>query len=442
MEKLLENIHFTKDLIDKVLLVGGSSKIPCVIKAVEEKFGKEKVLLHERPMLAVAEGAAILSHRLSNSYECPKCGSIVEQKAQVCENCDFDLEKHIVEQGIYHIVHSAAHDYYIHLENGEKFLFIEKNTPLPCEKTETFQLIHPDQQLIHMKFSNIVNTDEELIGDLWLGIDIKEEEEEEEDEKDKKNDTVDKEAPLSIEITLSIDENNLVEVAASVKEMPDIEVSKTMSRGKADEKLFVDLEDMIDKANEKQYDTYITSDLTDKTVSIVKKINNVLDENTDEVIESAYNSVKQHIETTTNLAENGYACKPLLNYAMMVRDNFYFAIPPEKVLDLKKKIKNLEALIDDGVYAKTIMAFDSLQNFFGEFPFVTALMNIQKAAHSCEDPAKSHKLFTAISDIMYAMKDSNVEKANAIFTKVMPGVYDLINKEHSKIGTVYKDITR
>ena len=118
--KLLEDINFTPDLIDNVLLVGGSSRIPAVISALEKEFGKEKVLLHERPMLAIAEGAAILSHRLSDTYECPGCGQSVAQSDSRCGNCEFDLEKYIIEESVFDIVHSAAHDYYIYLENNEK----------------------------------------------------------------------------------------------------------------------------------------------------------------------------------------------------------------------------------------------------------------------------------------------------------------------------------
>ena len=47
-QKVLEDIHFTPDLIDNVLLVGGSSRIPRVIEAMKEAFGDEKVMVHER----------------------------------------------------------------------------------------------------------------------------------------------------------------------------------------------------------------------------------------------------------------------------------------------------------------------------------------------------------------------------------------------------------
>jgi molecular chaperone DnaK (HSP70) len=48
---------YTDDDVQRVLLVGGSSLIPCVRRTVQRIFGRERVLL-ERPLDAVARGAA------------------------------------------------------------------------------------------------------------------------------------------------------------------------------------------------------------------------------------------------------------------------------------------------------------------------------------------------------------------------------------------------
>jgi molecular chaperone DnaK len=48
---------YEEDSIKAVLLVGGASLVPCVHRAVQRIFGKERVLLH-RPLDAVARGAA------------------------------------------------------------------------------------------------------------------------------------------------------------------------------------------------------------------------------------------------------------------------------------------------------------------------------------------------------------------------------------------------
>jgi molecular chaperone DnaK (HSP70) len=48
---------YDEDAIHTALLVGGSSQIPCVRSALQDFFGKDRVLLH-RPLDAIARGAA------------------------------------------------------------------------------------------------------------------------------------------------------------------------------------------------------------------------------------------------------------------------------------------------------------------------------------------------------------------------------------------------
>ncbi|MHC5720435.1 MAG: Hsp70 family protein, partial [Nostoc sp.] len=60
----LQNAEHHLEMVDVVLLVGGSSQIPVVQRKIREAFGADKVVVHPRPMYAVAEGAAIVAARL------------------------------------------------------------------------------------------------------------------------------------------------------------------------------------------------------------------------------------------------------------------------------------------------------------------------------------------------------------------------------------------
>ncbi len=437
--KLLDDIHFTPDLIDNVLLVGGSSKIPCIIRAVKDIFGPDKVLVHERPMLAIAEGAAILSHRLSDTYECMGCGNTVSQSDIVCSKCGFDLEKHIIDQGVFDIVHSAAHDYYVVLENGDKYLFIEKNTPLPCERTEVFKLVHSDQQLVHIKFFNIVNDKYESIGDFWLDIDT-------EDVNDYRRDLSEeiRELPLSIEVTLKIDENNLVEVAASLRELPGVELTKTLSRGKADEKLFMALEDMINESNKNEYSTYTIDDMTTRIVSIIKDIHSVIDKKTGEIIEPIYNLVEMKIDKTKRLAEEGVNCYSLIYYAQSALQDFSKAFSSKNQSLMKKKIKHLKKMNLDGTYEENLDAYNDLDTFFDSFPIINILMDITSAGELCDEhePSRSPKFYNAVSTIMEATLKENYELVESTLSEIQPEVKKVLQQYDSETGTIQKGITR
>jgi len=431
--KILEDIHFTPDLIDNVLLVGGSAQIPKVVEAMKQEFGDKKVLVHERPMLAIAEGAAILSHRLADTYECPKCGQTVSQSDKVCESCKFDLEKYIIEQGVIDIVHSAAHDYYIYLENNEKHLFVEKNTPLPFEKTEVFKLVHPKQKLVHMKFINVVNEADEPIGDLWLGIDT----DEKEDKKKKKD-------SLHVAITLKIDENNLIEVAAVLKEYPDVQLSKTLSRGKSDEKLFLSLEKMINEANSKGYTDYTMIDILYRSLSIIKNINTVVNQRTGEVDESIYELSAMKIEKANRMAAEGHNSKTSIYYANTALHSFGPAIPPKDQTDLRKKMKSLEEMDEHGTYDENVRALKDFHESVDKLGGVNSLMQIQKAGDICmtTQPSKAPKFYRCLDDIMEEFKNGNEKKAFKLLTDIMPETYAIISKFDAKTGVIYKDITK
>lgn len=437
--RLLTDIHIPTDLIDRVLLVGGSSHIPCIIAAVQDMFGAEKVLVHDRPMLAIAEGAAILSHRLSESYECAGCGKSVSQTETTCPHCGFDLEKHTIEQGVLDIVHSTAHDYYVVLENGEKYLFIEKNTPLPCEQTEVFKLIQGDQQLVHMKFFNRVNEIEESIGDLWLGIDF--------ETLRKCWDNLadaDESAVLSIGVTLKIDENNLVSVDASLREFPDVHLSRTLSRGRADETLFRKVETMINEANEKKLSFYTTQDMTTLIVSTIQDIHQVIDPDSGQVVEPVHQLAEMNIEKTRRFSENDITCYSTINFAQSALDHFGMLLSSTDQALIQKKIDHLKQMNLTGSYEENLSAYEDLDRCIEGFTDIVILMQIKKARDYCDqhDPDRAGTFKDDIANLMDAIIKQDIKLKTTLLEEIFPRVDKTLDEFDYGTGTIHKGITR
>lgn len=437
--RLLTDIHIPTDLIDRVLLVGGSSHIPCIIAAVQDMFGAEKVLVHDRPMLAIAEGAAILSHRLSESYECAGCGKSVSQTDTTCPHCGFDLEKHTIDQGVLDIVHSTAHDYYVVLENGEKYLFIEKNTPLPCEQTEVFKLIQEDQQLVHMKFFNRVNEIEESIGDLWLGIDF--------ETLRKCWDNLadaDESAVLSIGVTLKIDENNLVSVDASLREFPDVHLSRTLSRGRADETLFRKVETMINEANEKKLSFYTTQDMTTLIVSTIQDIHQVIDPDSGQVVEPVHQLAEMNIEKTRRFSENDITCYSTINFAQSALDHFGMLLSSTDQALIQKKIDHLKQMNLTGSYEENLSAYEDLDRCIEGFTDIVILMQIKKARDYCDqhDPDRAGTFKDDIANLMDAIIKQDIKLKTTLLEEIFPRVDKTLDEFDYGTGTIHKGITR
>ncbi len=437
--RLLTDIHIPTDLIDRVLLVGGSSHIPCIISAVQDMFGTSKVLVHNRPMLAIAEGAAILSHRLSESYECAGCGKSVSQTETTCPHCRFDLEKRTIDQGVLDIVHSTAHDYYVVLENGKKYLFIEKNTPLPCEQTEVFKLVEPDQQLVHMKFFNQVNEIEESIGDLWLGIDKETLEKCWDNLADSDESTV-----LSIEVTLKIDENNLVSVDASLREFPDVHLSRTLSRGRADETLFRNVETMINEANEKMLSSYIMDDMTTRIVSTIQDIHEVIDPDSGQVVEPVHQLAEMKIEKTRRFSENDISCYSTIYFAQNALDHFGILLSSKDQALMQKKIDHLKKMNLTGSYEKNLSAYEDLKRSIDEFPHIVILMQVKKAQDYCDqhDPDRAGTFKADIEKLMDAIMKQDLKLTDALLQEIIPRVYKTLDEFDYEAGTIHKGITR
>ncbi|EFK10291.1 conserved hypothetical protein, partial [delta proteobacterium NaphS2] len=283
---------------------------------------------------------------------------------------------------------------------------------------------------------------EESIGDLWLGID------EDKDANDKGNenkaDPGKKDEPLKVELALEIDENNLIEVTASMKELPHIRLAKTLSRGSADEKLLLSLEKVIQEANEKKYGYYIMMDLLERSLSAVRDINRVVSSDTGSVDEKRYKRANLKIQKARRMAAEGRDSKPMIYYAEDSLNNFGPAIPSATQKSIRKKIAHLEKMDEEGTYEENIKAIDDLDAELDKMGIVNNLMNLQKAGEFCEetDPSKAAEFFRAIDGMLMAFSDNNVEKAFELMEDIYPKAIDVIHVHEAKTDIIYKDITR
>jgi molecular chaperone DnaK len=110
--------------VDHVLMVGGSSRIPQVLKGVEQLFGASKISRQLNPMLCVAQGAAILAQ------------TIAEGKSED------DL-----------VVRVTSKPLGIALANGDFDVIIARETPYPMEEPHRgrYKTTEPNQREIRIE---------------------------------------------------------------------------------------------------------------------------------------------------------------------------------------------------------------------------------------------------------------------------------------------------
>ena len=428
--RVLSDIQFEPAMIEQVVMVGGSSSIPLLQRKVRELFGADKVMIHPRPMLAITEGAAILAHRLADRYECPQCGKDVAQTDRICAHCGFDLAADLSKRGVRDIVHSVSHDYYLELEDGSDLLLVEKNTPLPVTTQGTFSLVHAEQRLAHFKFFNRVGDARESIGELWLSI----------------SDTaVDSEdSPPKVTLDFEIDEDNIITVAAALRGHPDVKVSRTLSRGGSDERLFLELEQAIAKVNSEQHEYWVTYDFLQWVTGIAKRINDVVDPRTGKEDTGIAEQAERQLRTAKELAERNETTYSQLYYAENLLDQFGRLMNEHERKDFAKSIDNLKVVSETGTAEAVIEARENLereidkQSRFSMFASIDQAINLQFKAN----PTKAERLSRQREELFKAMEKQDIEQTYKLLNELMPEVHSILDHYGKQKLHIWKGVRK
>jgi molecular chaperone DnaK len=195
---------YTEDMVDVILMVGGSSQIPLVQRMVKKAFGDDKVVVHPRPMYAVAEGAAIVA------------AGLTERSSTV------------------------SRDYCIQLINEPRYTLIKQGDTLPVSTTRVFKTEADGQSLINFKFfsPDRVSQDldstrnDEVIGQMWLALD--------------------KSYPKGTEVTVLAElpeKDEILSVTAVLKNNESVKVSCRFTKGGQDEQISREVEEVIEELN-------------------------------------------------------------------------------------------------------------------------------------------------------------------------------------------------
>ena len=125
IEKALEDANLTKENIDEIILVGGSSRIPKIQQMIKHYFNKEpnKSI---NPDEAIAIGAGYLAATVVDDYVVDKLEDLI-------------------------IIDVTPLSLGIGLSNGEMDVIIPKHTVIPCEKTINYRTIKDNQKKIVLK---------------------------------------------------------------------------------------------------------------------------------------------------------------------------------------------------------------------------------------------------------------------------------------------------
>lgn len=374
IESLLKEVGYDITMIDNILLVGGTSCIPLVRQMLSEKYGNEKIKISEKPMLAVAEGAGILSHRLGDEYEPPIDGEIA----------------------VAEISYSTNHNYFIELkEDYDKI--IEKQMPLPYNVTRNYKTTVNNQKVVKVGVYAEVEGGEKEKQTMGFF-------------------TIEENLPtgsdIVLDFTLGIDE------VFEVKAFPKTDKAKSkkivLARGNKDSKTL----DFLSKSLEQILSSNFTEAQRDYFFKSAKKeieqINNIGiesydSEKWDEIGTSIFTSFEQAENVTDSVDEDDL---------VMVFATILISEYPDLIgSDDSNRIKTLisQAKIDDDPLQK-IQALQKLKTITDEYLVLITLFTVKMASDNAakENPSDGHRLLQMHDQIVNHFRNQRKDQAFAL----------------------------
>ena len=125
IEKAIKDGKLTKDKINEIILVGGSTRIPKITEIIKKYFNKDPIKTLQ-PDEAVAIGAAIQGAIINNTIN------------EGTEN--FLILKDVTPLSLG-----------LELSNGEMDILIPRNTKIPCKKEAKYRTVKENQKIIKLK---------------------------------------------------------------------------------------------------------------------------------------------------------------------------------------------------------------------------------------------------------------------------------------------------
>lgn len=380
IEELLSKTSLSANDISNILLVGGSSCIPLVKRMLVDKYGEDKVLSSEKPMLAIAHGAAVLAASMDTS------------KWKDDEDSDFD-ENAAPSEGP--VVYTSKHNYFIQIErNGKKELekIIEDQTPLPFTSSRQFSTTVNDQKIIEVKlFSDAEDGTYDKLASGFVTI------------------SENLMAGSKLHFTFNLDEDENLRVKVKIVDTGK-NTQVVLGRGDKDSSCLSEISSSIE-------DVMTDDEISDtKKTSFVAKVQSVI-----EVIEKSrlksddnkWLELEQQVRTAKQLAseheDKGNQLGVIL--ATILVANFRQYLDPTDYATMKEKLEKYNTTTDK--YQKESLAHD-LEEIANQYGILLNTFLYKLVGDNANNPQDAARANCAFDEMMRALQTGDVASVHRI----------------------------
>ena len=346
IKRVLQEAKYEIGHVDNILLVGGSSLIPLVRKKLSDEFSESKIILHTRPMLCVAEGAAILANRLvqADKIECPHCGKEMASEAENCPHCQ--KEVNIINPPV------TIYNMSLGIETADESFceIMSKGNYYPAGPFSKTFYTHGNQHtiLVPVKHLNHIDNVETTLGIFALII-----------IEDKK---VGKDTP--VEVIMNIDRDGIVKVAAKFLDGSDLAASRAM--GGRDQECIEYINKIEQMVRGKE--TKLANSDKQKIQGKLIKIMQALVADNIEGAKKIEKEIKQLIDSSAEGKEAQEKHTNLVNYSEYILKRYHVLLEPELTYNIQKLIEKLKEYIESRDIENTETTFLELDKVTDNIP--------------------------------------------------------------------------
>lgn len=378
IDALFKEVGYDISIIDNILLVGGTSCIPLVKEMLSDKYGSGKVKSSEKPMLAISQGAGVLSHRMGDEYEPPIEG----------------------EFAISEISYSTNHNYFIELKDDYDKI-VEKQMPLPCNTLRSYHTTVENQKIVQVG----------VYADVERG------------EKEKQTMgffTIESDLPIGseviLDITLGIDE--LFEIKAYSKNDKHNIRKIVLSRGNKDAKTLEHLSYSLEKVLSNNYDRFQKEFFLNSIKKEIEQINSMGVDSYDsdqwaQIGAKIFSLVEETEEVTDSFDEDEFA----KTVALVLVNEYSDLISSVNIERIKTLLVQTES---NDVFEKQ-EALKELQNFRKQYGLLITLFTVKIASNKAADknPSEAHQLLQMHGEIVMFFKNGQKDEAHKLLDKAV-----------------------
>ncbi|MEC4050106.1 Hsp70 family protein [Flavobacterium sp. SUN046] len=379
IDNLLKEVGYDISMIDNILLVGGTSCIPLIKQMLSQKYGSDKIKVSEKPMLAIAEGAGILSNRLGDEYEPPINGGIA----------------------VADISYSTNHNYFIELKDDYDRI-IEKQMPLPFNTTRNYKTTVNNQKVVKVGiYSDVENGEKtrQTFGFFAIEEDLP------------------KGSDIVLDITLSIDE--IFEVKAYPKTNKSKSKNIVLGRGNKDSKTLEFLSNSLEKImngdfTEAQRDYFFKSAKKE-----IEQINNIGTDNYDsEKWDEIGTTIFTSFEQAERVADSVDEDQLTMLFATILLNEYSDLIKTEDFNRMRSLLS--QAKNDDDPLLK-FQSMQKLKELTDEYPILITLFTVKMSSDSAakENPSDAHRLLQMHDQIVNHFRNGRKEQAFSLLDEAI-----------------------